>query len=105
MPEEQEIERLLGTVFDRAQSGLRGELGPAEYERRRHDFVFHLLDWKADLKQMAALADDPGSMSPKVETTFVIGFLYHVIPHLNAAGHLLLDEVPDAFATKVQSNS
>ena len=30
--------------------------------------------------------------------TVIIGALYHVIPHLNAAGRILLEEIPDAFA-------
>jgi hypothetical protein len=95
----------MGKIFDRAQVGLREELGAAEYRRRRQDFIFHMLDWKSDLGRMAALLEDPGKVSSKEATTFVIGFLYHVIPHLNAAGNLLLDEVPDPFATKVRSNS
>jgi hypothetical protein len=97
------IEDLLGKVFDSAQGSLRDEITPDEYARRRYDFVFHMLDWKTDLEQFATLVDDPHSMKAKDATTFLIGFLYHVVPHLNAAGRLLLDEVPDPFAQKVES--
>ena len=31
-------------------------------------------------------------------TTFLVGFLYHAVPHLKAAGRLLLDDVPDPCA-------
>jgi hypothetical protein len=95
----------LERVYDRAQAGLRDELGEDDYERRRRDFVFHMLDWDSDLRRMVALIDDPGKVSTKEATTFIIGFLYHVIPHLNAAGNLLLDEVPDPFAPKIRGKS
>jgi hypothetical protein len=104
MAEDKRIEKLLAKVFDRAQAGLREEIGPAEYDQRRRDFVFHMLDWRTDLEKMAALADDPRSMSSEEATTFVIGFLYHVVPHLNAAGRLLLDEIRDPFASEVQGD-
>jgi hypothetical protein len=94
---EKNREQLLAKVFDRAQAGLRDEVGSEEYERRRHDFVFHMLDWGSDLSEISALIDDPETMSVKEATTLIIGFLYHVVPHLNAAGRLLLDEIPDAF--------
>ena len=94
---------MMGKVFDEAQGGLRDELTPAEYEVRRRDFVFHMTDWASDLERMARLFEDPGTFSQDEATTFIIGFLYHVIPHLNAAGQLLLDEVPDPFATRLQS--
>ena len=102
MAKKKNIEDLLGRVFDRAQTGLRDEIAPEEYERRRHEFVFHMLDWKSDLQQFAALVDDPTSMNAKEATTFLMGFLYHVVTHLNAAGRLLLDEVPDPFTQRVE---
>jgi hypothetical protein len=105
MRQDQENEELMAKVFDRAQSGLRDEVGTAEYERRKRDFIFHMLDWKLDLSKIAGLLDHSESMSPRAATTFVIGFLYHVVPHLNAAGRLLLDEIPDPFETNAQSHS
>jgi hypothetical protein len=89
---------LLGRVFDGGQAGLRAEITADEYERRRHSFVFHMTDWAKDLKDYANLVDHPERWKPKEATTFLIGFLYHVVPHLNAAGRLLLDEIKDPFA-------
>ncbi len=92
------LERLLGDVFDHCQEGLRDEVGAAEYERRRRDFVFHMLDWQGDLTALTRLYENPGSQDVDSASRLLIGLLYHVIPHLSAAGRLLLDHVPDPFA-------
>jgi hypothetical protein len=97
-PNKSALERLLGQVFDYCQEGLRDEIGLAEYERRRHDFVFHMLDWQDDLQQLTRLFENPEGQDVDSASRFLIGFLYHVIPHLSAAGRLLLDHVPDPFA-------
>jgi hypothetical protein len=47
------LEHLLGLIFDGSRAELRKELDPAEYERRKHDFVFHVTDWQGDLEQLA----------------------------------------------------
>jgi hypothetical protein len=93
-----EIKNLLGKVFDAASGGLRAELPADEYERRRYDFVFHMTDWADDLEQMAGWFKSPRRFDEEAAATFVIGFLYHVVPHLNAAGRLLLDDISDPFA-------
>jgi len=93
------LRKLLGRVFDSGQEGLRAELPADEYERRRHDFIFHMTDWLQDLTEYANLVEHPEKWKLKEATTFLIGFLYHVLPHLNAAGRLLLDEIKDPFAT------
>jgi hypothetical protein len=98
MGRDDQLRELLGRVFDAAQEGLRDELPPEEYERRRHDFVFHMTDPADDLARFADLVRHPGSANDEETTTFLIGFLYHVLPHLSAAGRLLLDHVPDPFA-------
>jgi hypothetical protein len=92
------LEQSLGRIFDSAREGLREELSPDEYERRRHDFVFHLMDCKDDLKRLAQIFDHPEHMDEEAVSNFLIGFLYHVPPHLNAAGRLLLDEIKDPFS-------
>jgi hypothetical protein len=89
---------LLGKIFDDSRSGERKVLGAEEYNRRRHDFIFHMTDWLNDLHRLTALYKNPAKQDPDDAGTEVIGFLYHVIPHLNAAGRLLLDEVGDPFA-------
>jgi hypothetical protein len=98
MPTDPQLERLLGLIFDGAREGLREELDPDEYQKRRHDFVFHLADWQDDLERLATLFKHPDQQDEDSASELVIGFLYHVIPHLNAAGRLLLDEVKDPFA-------
>lgn len=98
MGRDDQLRELLGRAFDAAQNGLRDELTPEEYDRRRHDFVFHMADCADDLVRFAALANSPGQQDEEAATTFLIGLLYHVVPHLNAAGRLLLDHIPDPFA-------
>ncbi|HET6880245.1 MAG TPA: hypothetical protein VFI31_08825 [Pirellulales bacterium] len=91
------LERLLGRIFDDASEGFRAELTLEEYEKRKHDFVFHMTDWIGDLEQLAVLFRDPDQHDEEAASKVVVGFLYHVIPHLNAAGRLLLGEVGDPF--------
>jgi hypothetical protein len=90
--------RLLEAAYDSFQEEQRDELTAEEYERRRFDFAFHMTDWLSDLKGYSKLVEDPGSQKTDDATHFLIGFLYHVVPHLNAAGRLLLDRIPDPFA-------
>jgi len=96
-PPHDTLERLLGQVFDEHQGDLRGEIDPAEYAERRHEFIFHMLDWRGDLRALIRLFDNPESQDLALAVRFLTGFLYHVIPHLSAAGRLLLDHVPDPF--------
>jgi|SRR5581483_1657326 len=92
------LKKLLGEVFDHCREGLQEEIGPADYEQRRRDFVFHMLDWPKDLQFLSQLFENPEGRDLHATSISLISFLYHVIPHLNAAGRLLLDEVPDPFA-------
>lgn len=92
-----ELEDLLGKVFDEAQGPLKKSLGLKEYRSRRGDFIFHMTDWLGDLKEVNQIYGYPEKCDLKKTTSQMIGILYHVIPHLNAAGRLLLDEVPDPF--------
>jgi len=89
--------RLLEKVYDSFQEEQRDELPAEEYDRRRFDFAFHMTDWLSDLKGYSKLVEEPGSFKTDDATHFLIGFLYHVVPHLNAAGRLLLDRIPDPF--------
>jgi hypothetical protein len=92
------FEDLLGKVFDGAQDGLRESLTPEEYERRRHDFVFHLAEIREDVAKLSELLARPGELDEEAASTLLIGILYHTVPHLNAAGRLLLDHINDPFA-------
>ncbi len=92
------LRKLLEEIFDGCREGLRKEVGDAEYQRRRYDFVFHMTDWLRDLKELNELYEHPEKADPDKACCEVIGILYHVIPHLSAAGRLLLDEIPNPFA-------
>lgn len=92
------FEELLGRIFDGAREGLRASIEPDAYAQRRRDFIFHMTDWESDMERLADLVKDPGAEDEGVASDAIVGFLYHVIPHLNAAGRLLLDEVSDPIA-------
>jgi hypothetical protein len=94
---DKKLERLLEKVFDGAREGVRKSEDAAAYKKMRHDFAFHMTDWRSDLERLHDLYQHPEKADPDEACTFIIGFLYHVIPHLNAAGRLLLDEVRDPF--------
>ncbi len=98
VPDRSALEQLLGQVFDYCQEDLQDEISPTEYEKRRHEFAFHMLDWPKDLEFLSRLFANPEGHDIRATSISLIAFLYHVIPHLNAAGRLLLDEVPDPFA-------
>jgi len=91
-------ECLLEDVFDDAREYLREGLPAADYERLRRDFAFHLTECRDDFRNLLGLLDHPGQPDIDAATTQVIGSLYHIIPHLKAAGRLLLDEIPDPFS-------
>jgi hypothetical protein len=95
---DKKIEGFMAKVFDAVFEEEREGGDPAEYERRRQDFAFHMTDWASEIEQMMALQKNLDEADPEEAATFIIGFLYHVVPHLNAAGRLLLDEIPDPFA-------
>ena len=101
----EKFENLMAKIFEDHREDVRKELGPAEFERQRYDFAFHMADWASDLERMADLLRDPDRMDLEEASTFVIGFLYHVVPHLNAAGRLLLDEIRDPFAKPVDAGT
>jgi hypothetical protein len=75
MPIISKLEQMLGRVFDGAREGLREELDPREYEERKHDFVFHMIDWLSDLEQIADLFHRPDQKDEESASNLVIGFL------------------------------
>lgn len=97
MAEKVTFEDILGRVFDAMRAEDRDVLTESEYARLKFDFTFHMTDWLDDLKRMHALQEAPDVWTQKKATPFVVGFLYHVIPHLKAAGRILLGEIGDAF--------
>ena len=94
-----ELVELLNRVFDRVREGCLPESEDASrYEAWRRDFVFHLTDWIADIERLRGLFASPRNYDVEAASTLIVSFLIHVIPHLNAAGRLLLDEISDPFA-------
>lgn len=91
------IKELLGHVFDELQTVEDRE----KYAEVKQQFIFHMTDWIDDLQNLIELYDQPEQPKGKAAQA-IAGFLYHVIPHLNAAGRLLLDRIPDPFIKKDQ---
>lgn len=89
----QDLRDLLASVYDQFQH-LEDRAANA---KAREDFVLHMTDWLDDLRRLTAVYEHPAQADPKQAGTVVAGFLYHVLPHLKAAGRLLLDNIPDAF--------
>lgn len=90
------LEQLLSDTFD----AFRDVEDPGDHAKRKADFIFHMTDWMADLERLAALYKDPNMMDRKSARQAIFGFLVHVIPHLNSAGRLMLEEVSDPFAAE-----
>jgi hypothetical protein len=86
------LQKLLASVYNHFQ---RLDDRKANANARR-DFVFHMTDWLSDLDHLVAIYKHPERVDAE-QASEIVGFLYHVIPHLNAAGRLLLDDIPDAF--------
>jgi hypothetical protein len=92
------VAHVLEKLFDSQREEWKEELTAAEFEQRRHDFVFHMTDWKDDLLRLADWIRSPQTLDEENASAQWVGFLYHVIPHLNSAGRLLLGDVADPFA-------
>ena len=88
-----ELQKLLASVYNRYQR-LDDRAADA---RAREDFVFHMTDWLDDLDRLKAIYEHPEQFDRLEAGREIFGFLIHVIPHLKAAGRLLLDEISDPF--------
>ena len=86
------IEELMREVYDRLQS-IDDAAANAEARRR---FAFHMTDCLGDLEALVELYEN-GEQDKDKAAQKVAGILYHAVPHLNAAGRLLLDHIPDPF--------
>ncbi len=85
--------KLLAHIYD----DFHERKSSKSYAQKRRDFVFHMTDWKSDLGKLVNLLLHPEKHDRDAAGVIVAGFLYHAIPHLKAAGRLLLDKIPDAF--------
>jgi hypothetical protein len=92
------IELLLEKLFDSQREEWKDELPFEEFEKLRHDFVFHMTDWKDDLERLAALFNNPDRQAEENTSVLLLGFLHHVVPHLNAAARLLVGDIESPFS-------
>jgi hypothetical protein len=88
------LEELLSNTFD----AFRDVEDATRHIHNRTEFIFHMTDWMSDLEKLADLYKDPNLMEQKAARQCIFSFLVHVIPHLNAAGRLMLGEISDPFA-------
>ena len=88
-----ELQKLLGSIYRQYQKLD----DPKADARAKQNFIFHMTDWLDDLQRLTAIYEHPENHERQSAGCDVAGFLYHVIPHLKAAGRLLLDKIPDAF--------
>jgi hypothetical protein len=87
--------KLLEKIFDSVSE--RGAMPSAEYQARKRDFVFHLADCRDDLGRLTELLN--AEAASERDAIALLSILYHVIPHLNAAGRLAWGKVSDPFAS------
>jgi hypothetical protein len=93
------LDRLLAAVYDSFQ-----KKEPRKFnDQCRRDFVFNMTDWSKDLERLAELYKNPEKFTKADANQVVSGFLDHVIPHLRAAGRLLLDYSPDDIFLELES--
>ena len=88
------IEECLREIFD-----VLVEYNQAnDHDNNRELFVFHMVDWLQDFEDLYNQYDMFGKPEVEIDceksNETVIGFLYHVVPHLNAAYSLLLNDIP-----------
>jgi hypothetical protein len=87
------IQTLLAAIYNDYQRLDERKLNA----RCRRNFVFHMTDWSENLRELAELYQHPEKFSRQEAGRIVSGFLFHVIPHLRAAGRLMLDYAPEDF--------
>jgi hypothetical protein len=95
----QPLDDILGRVFDKVRERqLQEGVDAAQYDCWKRDFIFHVTDCAPDMERLRELFQSPEKYDADNASHLVVSFLIHVIPHLNAAGRLLLDEVSDPFS-------
>lgn len=92
----QKIEQILAQIFDELQEIE----DPVKHTQAKENFVFHMVDWIHNLEELFQLYTTPEKYDTATSEKIIIGFLYHVIPHLNMAGSLLLGSIPNSFEDK-----
>ena len=88
-----DLQKLLASVYNQFQRLDDRDANTCA----RAAFIFHMTDWLDDLQRLTAIYEHPDQVDRKQAGRDIAGFLFHVIPHLKAAGRLLVDDIPDAF--------
>jgi hypothetical protein len=84
------IRELLMAAFDAMH-----EQEDSDHSPQREEFAFHLHECIDDFASfIAAMSPDA---DPEKTAQFLVGFLTHVVPHMNAAGALFLGKISDPF--------
>jgi hypothetical protein len=84
------LERKLAAIYDLYQRKADAKSNA----RSRQFFVSNMTDWIDDLAALSDFYRNPERFDKKAAGEIVAGFVCHVIPHLTAAGRLLLDYTP-----------
>jgi hypothetical protein len=87
------LRQRLGEAFSR----LQDPTSPG-FTAQEREFVFHMLDWRNDLEQLALLYSSPGRFSTDQAHEIIQAFLYHASSHIVAAARLA-ERFLDSFAT------
>jgi len=96
MTETKNVEQLLARAFERCKTGRRTK----KFRREQADFVFHMTDWLCDLEELYDMLHKPESWDPEKASEFLIGFFYHVVPHIETAGKLLVGNIRNPFGER-----
>jgi hypothetical protein len=95
------LKKTLAAVYDDFQKLDDKKL----HARFRNNFIFHMVDWSEDLVKLRELFKNPERFDEETASQVISGFLYHVIPHLRAAGRLLLDYTPEDIFLEIDQES
>jgi hypothetical protein len=96
MPVDPKLTDLLGQAFELA----RDRADDPNFDSHKWEFAFHMTDWQSDLEKRYRMDTAPSGWAPDSACDFLIGFLIHTVPHLNAAARLLVDDVGDPFSQR-----
>jgi len=83
MSNEERLAETFRTIFDDSC-----DAGRSGHEECRREFVFHMLDWQDELRNLVTLYAAPERFSSEEATRIVQAFLYHGASHIVAASHL-----------------
>jgi hypothetical protein len=87
-------ERAIAEALEGTLRRYNDHVGPITDDRRTHDFVFHMTDWRSDLLALAALMRDPNAKTDEEWSQVVFAFLSHATGHIIAASKIMeLDPV------------